>query len=72
MNGAHPSRPEPAHGRSSGTGQRLRTYLIGVGIGVILLGMFWMMRRQAAMSQHDMPDPQGRFAPAPNAPPAVK
>ena len=35
----------PATG--SGTWERLRIYLIGVGIGVMLLGTFWQRKRQA-------------------------
>lgn len=33
---------------SSTFGHRLRMYLIGVSIGVILLGFFWASRNQAA------------------------
>ena len=46
-------------GTRSGLGDRLRTYLIGVGIGVMLLGMFWMMKRRAVQNQATAPVQQG-------------
>ena len=38
-------------GPRSGFGDRLRTYLIGVGIGAMLLGMLWMMKHRAQQAQ---------------------
>lgn len=43
--------PQPSGPRVAGLGERLRTYLIGVGIGLMLLGMFWMMKHRAAQQQ---------------------
>ena len=65
--GGTPSHAErggtPTHaergGSRSGLGDRLRTYLIGVGIGVMLLGMFWMMKRRAVQNQATAPVQQG-------------
>ena len=34
-----------------GLGDRLRIYLIGVGIGLILLGTFWLLKNQSARNQ---------------------
>jgi hypothetical protein len=49
-------RPSVGYGNTPSTlGSRLRTYLIGVGIGVSLLGMLWMMKRQAALQQAARP-----------------
>lgn len=61
-NQAAPSSPPT---RTSGLGDRLRTYLIGVGIGAVLLGMFWMMKRQAALQQSNTTPNGAPSAPAP-------
>lgn len=56
----------PPSGRSwSGFGDRLRTYLIGVGIGLMLLGGFWMMKKRAQQAQQQGATQQ---APMPGGP----
>jgi hypothetical protein len=45
-----------------GVGDRLRIYLIGVGIGVILLGAFWLLKNQAAQNQ-PLPSNPGQVTP---------
>ncbi len=71
---SEPTRPTPtAWGNTrSGFGERLRTYLIGVGIGAILLGMFWMMKRQAAQNQAAAPVQEGGSAQPSSPPPAAQ
>jgi len=48
--GNSPSQMRPALSRSR-TWERLRIYLIGVGIGCMLLGMFAMLKWQAKQAQ---------------------
>lgn len=45
------SDPSNSTGPRSNLGERLRTYLIGVGVGAMLLGLFWMMKYQTALQQ---------------------
>jgi hypothetical protein len=33
---------------------RLLTYLLGVGVGLLLLGIIWLMRYQAALMQRQV------------------
>lgn len=62
--------PPPSGPRVAGFGERLRTYLIGVGIGLMLLGMFWMMKHRAAQQQATAPNTtQNGGNPAPKSPP---
>lgn len=51
--------------------ERLGIYLLGVSLGLLMLGLFWSLKRSAALSQQQQQQQSQQQTPAPTPAPAA-